>query len=130
MSKSSGNFISLSNAIQGNNVHLNVPIIERKHKEEYVDAKGKTKSRKIVTKEKHWEEAQWRSQSWTADTVRFALAEAGDTMNDANFQTDIANNSSFFLFSFSNFFNFTIKFFYYFNIGGFQYVLTCIENYF
>merc|ERR1711865_700904 len=92
MSKSSGNFISLSNAIQGNNVHLNVPIVERKHKEEYVDAKGKTKSRKIVTKEKHWEEAQWRSQSWTADTVRFALAEAGDTMNDANFQTDIANN--------------------------------------
>ena len=111
MSKSSGNFISLSNAIQGNNVHLNVPIVERKHKEEYVDAKGKTKSRKIVTKEKHWEEAQWRSQSWTADTVRFALAEAGDTMNDANFQTDIANNSSFFLFFFSNFFNFTIKFF-------------------
>ena len=100
MSKSSGNFISLSNAIQGNNVHLNVPIIERKHKEEYVDAKGKTKSRKIVTKEKHWEEAQWRSQSWIADTVRFALAEAGDTMNDANFQTDIANNSSFFLFFF------------------------------
>merc|ERR1711865_1243181 len=92
MSKSSGNFISLSNAIQGNNVHLNVPIVERKHKEEYIDAKGKTKSRKIVTKEKHWEEAQWRSQSWTADTVRFALAEAGDTMNDANFQTDVANN--------------------------------------
>ena len=59
-----------------------VPIVERKHKEEYVDAKGKKKSRKIVTKEKNWEAAQWRSQSWTADTVRFALAEAGDTMND------------------------------------------------
>ena len=57
-----------------------------------MDAKGKKKTRKVTTKEKSWEDATWRSQSWTADTVRFALAEAGDTMNDANFQTDIANN--------------------------------------
>ena len=92
MSKSSGNFISLSNAIQGNNVHLNVPISEKKIKEKYVDSKGKEKTRKVTVKEQNWKEAAWKSQSWTADTVRFALAEAGDTMNDANFQTDIANN--------------------------------------
>jgi leucyl-tRNA synthetase len=92
MSKSSGNFISLSNAIQGNNVHLTVPILEKKIKEKYVDSKGKEKTRKVVVKEKNWKEASWKSQSWTADTVRFALAEAGDTMNDANFQTDIANS--------------------------------------
>jgi leucyl-tRNA synthetase len=92
MSKSSGNFISLSNAIEGNNVHLNVPIVEKKIKEKYTGSDGKEKTRKVVVKEKNWKEASWKSQSWTADTVRFALAEAGDTMNDANFQTDIANN--------------------------------------
>ena len=91
MSKSSGNFISLSNAVSGNNVHLHVPEIETKKKVKYIDSKGKEKTKKVTEKSKSWKDASWKAQSWTADTVRFALAEAGDTRNDANFKTDVCN---------------------------------------
>jgi hypothetical protein len=89
MSKSTGNFISLSNALSGNNVFLRVPKLEIKEK--YVDENtGKKKDRKIEVDQ--WEKAEWIPQSWTVDSTRFALSEAGDTMSDGNFQSDVANN--------------------------------------
>merc|ERR1712232_101369 len=41
----------------------------------------------------NWDAHEWRAQSWTTDTVRYALACAGDTMNDANFESDNANGA-------------------------------------
>ncbi len=92
MSKSKGNFISLHAAIAGDNVHLHVPI--KKSKQQITvtnEATGKTRKKKVEVTTKLWKDAKWRAQSWTVDTVRFALAKSGDTMNDANFETDIAN---------------------------------------
>ena len=73
-------------------MHLYVPDKKTKVKEEYVDSKGKKKFKSKTVVEKDWASATWKAQGWTADTVRFALAMAGDTMNDANFETDVANN--------------------------------------
>lgn len=143
MSKSSGNFISLIDAIRGNNVHLYVPIEKRKINKVVLKA-GATGEATCTTKqphalkvgmsvsisksknnngfktitavtdttftfagagvdnsnsavvevtEKNWREHEWRAQSWTTDTVRYALASAGDTMSDANFESDVANGS-------------------------------------
>merc|ERR1711871_222182 len=61
MAKSLGNFITAYGALATNNVHYNQ------------------------------KDGEWKSQSWCADTVRLALALAGDTMGDANFKSDIAD---------------------------------------
>lgn len=61
MSKQLGNFITAYGAMATNNVHFNQ------------------------------KEGKWKSQSWSTDTVRLALANAGDTMSDANFKSDIAD---------------------------------------
>jgi leucyl-tRNA synthetase len=66
MSKSKGNFISLSDATTTNNVH---------HRRK---ANG---------------DLEWKAQSWSADTVRLALADGGDTNDDANFESETANVS-------------------------------------
>ena len=55
MSKSSGNFISLINAIAGDNVHLHVPVLKKKEKYEVVDPNtGKKKKKSRVVEEKDW----------------------------------------------------------------------------
>jgi leucyl-tRNA synthetase len=55
MSKSSGNFISLINAIQGDNVHLHVPLVRKKVKYEVVDPNtGKKKKKNRVVEEQSW----------------------------------------------------------------------------
>eukprot|EP00548_Thalassiothrix_antarctica_P005965 CAMPEP_0194147824 /NCGR_PEP_ID=MMETSP0152-20130528/28058_1 /TAXON_ID=1049557 /ORGANISM="Thalassiothrix antarctica, Strain L6-D1" /LENGTH=1261 /DNA_ID=CAMNT_0038848911 /DNA_START=123 /DNA_END=3908 /DNA_ORIENTATION=- len=146
MSKSTGNFISLIDAIAGNNVHLHVPIEKRKFNKVTLkssaapdeDAIATTKkphgfavgnmvsisksknnngnkeitsvpsdmtfcfassgednstSTVVEMTAKNWDAHEWRAQSWTTDTVRYALSMAGDTMNDANFESDNANNA-------------------------------------
>jgi leucyl-tRNA synthetase family protein len=143
MSKSSGNFISLVDAVRGNNVHLYVPIEKRKLTKVVLkaDAVGEatcttkqphglkvgtsvsisksknnngfktityvtdntfsfssagednSNSAVVEVTEKNWRAHEWRSQSWTADTVRYALAAAGDTLSDANFESDVANGA-------------------------------------
>lgn len=54
---------------------------------------GEDNSKSIVVNvtEKKWSGYEWRSQSWTADTVRYALAVSGDTISDANFESELAN---------------------------------------
>eukprot|EP00547_Thalassionema_nitzschioides_P000863 CAMPEP_0194202012 /NCGR_PEP_ID=MMETSP0156-20130528/2140_1 /TAXON_ID=33649 /ORGANISM="Thalassionema nitzschioides, Strain L26-B" /LENGTH=1244 /DNA_ID=CAMNT_0038927371 /DNA_START=100 /DNA_END=3834 /DNA_ORIENTATION=+ len=47
----------------------------------------------VEASEKNWKAAEWRAQSWTTDSVRYALACAGDSMNDANFESDNANTA-------------------------------------
>lgn len=60
MSKSKGNFITLTNAIESNNV---------------------------------WraDDGSWQPQAWSSDAVRFALADAGDGLEDSNFSSEVAN---------------------------------------
>jgi len=141
MSKSAGNFISLVDAVRGDNVHLHIPVEKRKINK--VVVKAETKVATVTTKQPHglafghtvevsksknndgkrtitsvpsdttftfssagednsnsveidliekkWSDCEWQSQSWTTDTVRYALAVAGDTMNDANFESEVAN---------------------------------------
>jgi len=144
MSKSAGNFISLVDAIRGNNVHLYVPVEKRKINKVALKAvaevggvatattkqphgltvgstvdvsksKNNNGPRTITSvqsdtsftfasagedslnsvvidiAEKKWSDYEWRSQSWTTDSVRYALAVAGDTMSDANFESEVAN---------------------------------------
>eukprot|EP00546_Thalassionema_frauenfeldii_P005011 CAMPEP_0178907892 /NCGR_PEP_ID=MMETSP0786-20121207/7620_1 /TAXON_ID=186022 /ORGANISM="Thalassionema frauenfeldii, Strain CCMP 1798" /LENGTH=1259 /DNA_ID=CAMNT_0020579735 /DNA_START=115 /DNA_END=3894 /DNA_ORIENTATION=- len=150
MSKSAGNFISLYDAVRGNNVHLFVPVDKTKinkvglvssEEEEIATATtkkphGLSEGQVIsIAKSKHhngnditvlsilsdtqftipstigdqqvenstaavvessvknWKAHEWRSQSWTTDSVRYALACAGDSMNDANFESDNANTA-------------------------------------
>ena len=64
MSKSKGNFILLADAIETNNVH---------HKRNKAG------------------DLEWKPQSWSADALRLALADGGDTNDDANFESETAN---------------------------------------
>ena len=59
MSKSKGNFVTLSDGLGTDNVRF--------------------------------DGTEWKSQSWSADSVRIALADAGDSNEDANFETETAN---------------------------------------
>jgi len=58
---------------------------------------GKQKKKKKPAMPKyeveHDEQGSWVSQSWSVDSVRLALADAGDTMEDANFDSEVANTS-------------------------------------
>jgi len=144
MSKSAGNFISLIDAIQGDNVHLHVPVEKKKINKVTLKASADSDVAQCTTKKPHglvvgntviisktlnnngvktitevpsgteftispgggldssnsavvestvknWDAHEWRAQSWTTDSVRYALSCAGDSMSDANFESDNAN---------------------------------------
>ena len=130
MSKSKGNFITLLNAINSENMHWKLDKEDVKHgnilgvrnengefeapsKDKPVEETSvvkfqgsdkKTYQGKIIKapqkkKKKmsytivHDTKGEWTSQSWTVDTVRLALSSAGDGMEDANFESQTANNA-------------------------------------
>jgi leucyl-tRNA synthetase len=65
MAKSLGNFITLSNAISSDNCWQAL--------DEEKNPKG-----------------PWQAQAWSTDAVRFALADAGDGLEDSNFSSEVS----------------------------------------
>ena len=84
MSKSTGNFIMLSDAIRG-----------QRTMEMKIEKKG--------GKKKGNEEEDFETKvlqiGWTSDATRVALADGGDLLEDANFTCDVADNAVMRLFS-------------------------------